>query len=198
MDKVVFLFSVVMWAVILAVICNAPQDVRRTVHLLKDMRGRTPPPASSIPRLSTSGANARPVQEAGDPADYEFAIGSAAFSTQWLRDATASVKSNRGRLAQRPVWLFRSGPFSAEAPEYKNEAVKQVINTGRAVAKEAGSSASSSRRRAGRCTTFGPEPRPLTAAWRCVTCGALVPVTASCMARPRTVRQQRQTPPILL
>jgi hypothetical protein len=38
----------------------------------------------------------------------------------------------------------------------------------------------------------------LTAAWRCVTCGALVPVTASCMARPRTVRQQRQTPPILL
>jgi hypothetical protein len=198
MCKVVFLFSVVMWAVIIAVIFSAPRDVRRTVHLLKDMRGRTPPPVSSIPRLSTSGANARPVQEAGDPADYEFAIGSAAFSTQWLRDATASVKSNRDRLAQRPVWLFSSGPFGAEAPEYKNEAEKLVINTGRAVATVAGSSASRSRRRAGRCTTSGPEPRPLTTAWRCVTCGALVPVTASSMARPRTVRHQRQTPRILL
>ena len=199
MYKVALVLSVVVWAVVVAVILSAPTNVRRTVQILRDTSGKTTPPVPSSPRFSISGANARRVQEAGDLTDYEgFVLGGAAYSMSWLRDATASVKNNRGPLAQRPVWLFSSGPFGAKAPEYKNEAVKLVINTGRAVATVAGSSASWSRRWAGGCTTSGPEPRPLTAAWRCVTCGTLVPVTASSMARPRTARHQRQTPRILL
>jgi len=63
-------------------------------------------------------ADARPVQEAGDLAGYEgFVIGSAAYSTHWLKDATAFVRSNRDLLAQRPVWLFSSGPLGAEATD---------------------------------------------------------------------------------
>jgi len=65
-------------------------------------------------------ADARGVQEAGDLGDYEgFVIGSAAYSTHWLRDASAFVRSNRDLLAQRPVWLFSSGPLGAEASHAK-------------------------------------------------------------------------------
>jgi menaquinone-dependent protoporphyrinogen oxidase len=73
-------------------------------------------------RLRAAGqhADARPVQEAGDLADHEgFVIGSAAYSTHWLKDATAFVRRNRDLLAQRPVWLFSSGPLGAEATEAK-------------------------------------------------------------------------------
>jgi menaquinone-dependent protoporphyrinogen oxidase len=63
-------------------------------------------------------AAARPFEEAGDLADYEgFVIGSATYSTHWLRDASAFVRDNRDLLAQRPVWLFSSGPLGAEASD---------------------------------------------------------------------------------
>ena len=72
------------------------------------------------PRPAGQHAEARPVQEAGDLADYEgFVIGSAAFSTHWSKDATAFVRSNRDLLAQRPVWLFSSGPLGPEATDAK-------------------------------------------------------------------------------
>jgi menaquinone-dependent protoporphyrinogen oxidase len=67
-------------------------------------------------RAAGKAAIARAVQEAGDLDDYEaFVIGSAAYSTHWLKDATRFVTSNREVLAQRPVWLFSSGPLGAEA-----------------------------------------------------------------------------------
>ena len=71
-------------------------------------------------RAAGQPANARPVQEAGDLDDYEgFVIGSATHSTHWLKDATAFVMGNRELLAQRPVWLFSSGPLGAEATDAK-------------------------------------------------------------------------------
>jgi menaquinone-dependent protoporphyrinogen oxidase len=61
---------------------------------------------------------ARTVQEAGDLADYEgFVVGSAAYSTHWLRHATAFVRRNRDLLAQRPVWLFSGGPLGTGATD---------------------------------------------------------------------------------
>src|SRR5665811_2076810 len=65
-------------------------------------------------------ADARPVQEAGDLDDYEgFVLGSAAYLGHWLKDAAAFVRSNQDLLAQRPVWLFSSGPLGTEATDAK-------------------------------------------------------------------------------
>jgi len=71
-------------------------------------------------RAAGQPADARPVQQAGDLADYQgFLIGSAADSTNWLKDATAFVRRNRDLLPQRPVWLFSSGPLGAQDTDAK-------------------------------------------------------------------------------
>ena len=125
MYMVALVLSVVTWAVVIAVIFSTPTDVCRTVHMLKSTRGKTTPRFSSFPRLSISGANARPVQEAGDLAGCEgFVMGSAAYSKHWLKNATAFVRRNRDLLAQRSVWLFRSGPLCAEASDAQGVALR--------------------------------------------------------------------------
>lgn len=49
--------------------------------------------------------------EVEDLAGYDAAvIGSAVYSGHWLEPATAFVRRFAGELAQRPVWLFSSGP----------------------------------------------------------------------------------------
>jgi menaquinone-dependent protoporphyrinogen oxidase len=68
--------------------------------------------------LRTAGqpAVALPVQGKIRLDDYEgFVVGSATYSTHWLKDATAFVSNNRRLLAKRPVWLFSSGPLGAGA-----------------------------------------------------------------------------------
>jgi menaquinone-dependent protoporphyrinogen oxidase len=60
-------------------------------------------------------ADARNVTEVRDPATYDaFVVGSAAYLFHWLKDATAFVKRHRNLLAQRPVWLFSSGPLGTD------------------------------------------------------------------------------------
>ena len=46
-----------------------------------------------------------------------FVIGSAVYYGSWLKDATEFVRHNRTALAQRPVWLFSSGPLGAEVKD---------------------------------------------------------------------------------
>jgi menaquinone-dependent protoporphyrinogen oxidase len=50
----------------------------------------------------------------GDPIDlgaYDaYVIGSAAYMGRWLKEAAAFVADHRAELAERPVWLFSSGP----------------------------------------------------------------------------------------
>jgi len=71
-------------------------------------------------RESGLDADARPVLEADDLDDYQgFVLGSAAYLGRWLNDATAFVRSNRELLAERPVWLFSSGPLGTEATDAK-------------------------------------------------------------------------------
>jgi menaquinone-dependent protoporphyrinogen oxidase len=73
---------------------------------------------AEILTLAGQHAEARPVQQAGDLGGYEgFVIGSAAYSTHWLKDATAFVVSNRDLLAHRPVWLFSTGPLGTDATD---------------------------------------------------------------------------------
>jgi menaquinone-dependent protoporphyrinogen IX oxidase len=51
-------------------------------------------------RAAGQPADARPVQEAGDLADYEgFVVGGAVYWTHWLKDARAFARRNRDLLA---------------------------------------------------------------------------------------------------
>ena len=67
-------------------------------------------------------ADARALGEVGDLGAYEgFVVGSAAYMGHWMKDAVAFVKGQQHLLAQRPVWLFTSGPLGTEATNAKGE-----------------------------------------------------------------------------
>ncbi len=60
-------------------------------------------------------AEARPVGEVKSVAAYDaFVIGSAAYMFHWLKEATSFVKRHRAALAERPTWLFSSGPLGTD------------------------------------------------------------------------------------
>jgi menaquinone-dependent protoporphyrinogen oxidase len=62
----------------------------------------------------------QPVEKIGSVDDYgAFVIGSAAYMGGWLGDATTFVRRHRDLLAERPVWLFSSGPVGTEAVDAK-------------------------------------------------------------------------------
>jgi menaquinone-dependent protoporphyrinogen oxidase len=61
------------------------------------------------------GAEARPVEEVRDLAPYDaVVVGAAAYMSHWLKDASAFVKHHQRALADRPLWLFSSGPLGDE------------------------------------------------------------------------------------
>jgi menaquinone-dependent protoporphyrinogen oxidase len=63
-------------------------------------------------------AEARPVQAAGGLAGHEaFVVGSAVYMRHWMEEACEFVRRNRTLLADRPVWLFSSGPLGGEATD---------------------------------------------------------------------------------
>ena len=67
-------------------------------------------------------AEARAVGDVGDLGAYEgFVVGSAAYMGHWMKDAVAFVRGQQHLLAQRPVWLFSSGPLGSEATNAKGE-----------------------------------------------------------------------------
>jgi menaquinone-dependent protoporphyrinogen oxidase len=68
-------------------------------------------------RLREAGveAVALPVASVRDAAEYDaFVVGGAAYLFHWLRAATSFVKRNRALLAERPTWLFSSGPIGTD------------------------------------------------------------------------------------
>ena len=53
----------------------------------------------------------RPIGQDGSVEQYDaYVIGSAAYMTSWLKEATAFVRAHERLLAGKPVWLFSSGP----------------------------------------------------------------------------------------
>lgn len=70
--------------------------------------------------LQTAGvpAEARQVRDVHDPSGYAaFVIGAAAYLGTWRKDATRFVRRHRELLAERPVWLFSSGPLGTETTD---------------------------------------------------------------------------------
>ncbi len=85
-------------------------------------------------RLTAGGrpAEARSVHEVDDPARYDaFVIGSAAYSMHWMKEAAGFVRRNRTLLADRPVWMFSSGPLGTETTDAKGRDVREAaMNAG--------------------------------------------------------------------
>lgn len=68
-------------------------------------------------RLRAAGLDvvALPVRAAGDVSEYQaFVVGSAAYFGHWLKGATEFVRDHQAVLADRPTWLFSSGPLGTE------------------------------------------------------------------------------------
>lgn len=52
------------------------------------------------------------VDQAGDPAAYQAVVlGSAVYIGRWRKEAVRYLKAHEKTLAQRPVWIFNSGPL---------------------------------------------------------------------------------------
>ncbi len=67
-------------------------------------------------------AEVRPVDAVEDPGSYEsFVISSAVYYGSWLKEATEWVRRNRAVLAERPVWLFSSGPLGTEVSDAEQQ-----------------------------------------------------------------------------
>ncbi len=58
-----------------------------------------------------------PVKTARDVKSYDaFVLGSAAYMFRWRADAVSFLKKNQNLLAERPTWLFYSGPLGKGDP----------------------------------------------------------------------------------
>jgi menaquinone-dependent protoporphyrinogen oxidase len=80
-------------------------------------------------RLEAAGisAEARPAATVRDCARYDaFVVGGAAYMFHWLKDATDFVNRNRTLLAERPAWLFSSGPIGLEAVDKQGRDVLET------------------------------------------------------------------------
>ena len=67
-------------------------------------------------------AQARPVDKADLAGAEAVVVGSAVYFGSWLKPATDFVQKHRATLAERPVWLFSSGPLpGAVVPEKTGE-----------------------------------------------------------------------------
>ena len=67
-------------------------------------------------------AVARPVDAVSDPGSYEaIVIGSAIYYGSWMKEATEWVRRSRAVLAERPVWLFSSGPLGTEVKDAEEQ-----------------------------------------------------------------------------
>ena len=88
-------------------------------------------------RLRTAGleVDARGVAEVRDVEPYgAVVLGSAVYAGRWRREAVRFLGRHRRALAERPVWLFQSGPLSEE-PEPEHMGPPKKV---RAMAEEIG------------------------------------------------------------
>jgi menaquinone-dependent protoporphyrinogen oxidase len=55
--------------------------------------------------------------KAGDPSSYAAVVlGSAVYMGQWRKEAVKFLKNNQKKLAERPLWIFSSGPTGKGDP----------------------------------------------------------------------------------
>ena len=62
-----------------------------------------------------------------DPAGFDaFVVGSAMYLGHWLKSATAFIRQHQETLADRPVWLFSSGPIGEAKVDQEGTDLREV------------------------------------------------------------------------
>jgi menaquinone-dependent protoporphyrinogen oxidase len=73
-------------------------------------------------------ATMQSAQHADDPAEYDaVVIGSAIYHFHWRKYATKYLQRYRDVLANRPVWLFSSGPLGSETKDAQGRELCVVL-----------------------------------------------------------------------
>ncbi|MFE9774633.1 flavodoxin domain-containing protein [Streptomyces sp. NPDC005931] len=63
-------------------------------------------------------ADAAPAATVTDVTPYDAVVlGGGLYAGRWHKDARRFARRHRGRLAERPLWFFSSGPLDASASE---------------------------------------------------------------------------------
>jgi menaquinone-dependent protoporphyrinogen oxidase len=69
----------------------------------------------------------QPARHADDPVGYDaVVIGSAAYFFHWMKHSVKFVRRNCDVLAERPVWLFSSGPLGSKANDAQGRDLRAV------------------------------------------------------------------------
>jgi menaquinone-dependent protoporphyrinogen oxidase len=73
-------------------------------------------------------ATVESARQAGDPTGYDAAvIGSSIYMFHWMKKATKFVRRNSKALANRPVWLFSSGPLGTKAQDAQGRDFCEIL-----------------------------------------------------------------------
>jgi menaquinone-dependent protoporphyrinogen oxidase len=68
-----------------------------------------------------------PVSQAPDPEGFDAVVcGSAIYATRWDKAARHYIRQHRQTLAERPTWLFESGP-SGDAAGQRHQTSPSVL-----------------------------------------------------------------------
>lgn len=72
-------------------------------------------------------ATAMPAAEADHVRDYDaYVIGSAAYMYHWMKEASEFVRANALTFANKPVWLFTSGPLGTDVVDAQGRDVREA------------------------------------------------------------------------
>lgn len=67
-------------------------------------------------------AEVLPVEDVGEIASNDAVVlGSAIYMGRWLKEATEFTRRHRASLAERPLWLFSSGPLGTEVVDTEEQ-----------------------------------------------------------------------------
>jgi menaquinone-dependent protoporphyrinogen oxidase len=67
-------------------------------------------------------AEVLPVEDVAEIGSYDAVVlGSAIYMGRWLKEATEFTRRHRASLAERPLWLFSSGPLGTEVVDNEEQ-----------------------------------------------------------------------------
>jgi menaquinone-dependent protoporphyrinogen oxidase len=67
-------------------------------------------------------AEVLPVEDVAEIGSYDAVVlGSAIYIGRWLKEATEFTRRHRASLAERPLWLFSSGPLGTEVVDNEEQ-----------------------------------------------------------------------------
>ena len=78
-------------------------------------------------RTEQMDADVREAKKIKDLTGYDaFVVGSATYFGSWLKEATTFVERNQAVMANRPVWLFSSGPIGTDMTDDEGRDVREA------------------------------------------------------------------------